>query len=117
MEGEANQKDITGARGTPPMSSAATTGITEQEHKGLKAPTKVARIIAMTGRAVKARVMYLEAPDIFTATAMGMVMSKYGQVCRKLSIMYCATARMWSIMFTSFIVKKRYTKPKKISSG
>jgi hypothetical protein len=70
------------------MSSAATTGMTEQEHKGLKVLTKVARIIALTGRAVKARLMYLEAPDIFTPTAMGMVISKYGQVWRKLSTMY-----------------------------
>jgi hypothetical protein len=31
--------------------------MTEQEHKGLKAPTKVAKIIAITGRAVKARLM------------------------------------------------------------
>jgi len=103
MEGDASQNDITGARGTPPMSSAATTGITEHEHKGLKAPTKVARIIAITGRAVKARLMYFEASDIFTATPMGMVINKYGQVCRKLSIMYCVIARMWSLISSSLL--------------
>jgi hypothetical protein len=94
MEGEANQKDITGARGTPPMSSAATTGMTEHEQSGLKAPTRVASIIAITGRAVNARLIYFEAPDIFTATAMGMVINKYGQVWRKLSKMYWAMGRM-----------------------
>jgi hypothetical protein len=85
IEGDATQKDITGAKGTPPMSSAATTGMTEQEHKGLNAPTKVARKIAVIGRAVKARLMNLAAPDIFTATAMGIVISRYGQVWMKLS--------------------------------
>jgi hypothetical protein len=66
MDGDANQNVITGARGTPPISSAAITGITEQEHNGLNAPTNVARKMAVIGRAVKARLMYLEAPDIFT---------------------------------------------------
>jgi hypothetical protein len=76
IEGEATQKAITGARGTPPISSAATMGITPQEQKGLKAPTAVANTMATTGRARKAPSMYLEAPDIRTATAMGMVTSK-----------------------------------------
>jgi hypothetical protein len=49
IEGEAIQKAITGARGTPPMSRAATIGITLQEQKGLNAPTIVARRIAMRG--------------------------------------------------------------------
>ena len=76
MEGEANQKDITGARGTPPINHAATTGMTEQEHSGLKAPNKVAKIIARIGWAAKTRLIYFEAPDIFTATAMGIVISR-----------------------------------------
>jgi hypothetical protein len=49
IEGEANQKDMTGASGTPPMSSAAITGMTPHEQNGLNAPTAVARKIAMTG--------------------------------------------------------------------
>jgi hypothetical protein len=92
IEGDANQKDITGARGTPPISMAATTGITLHEHKGLKAPTAVASKIAMIGRAVKARWIYLAAPDICTATAIGMVINKYGQVWIKLSTMYSSIA-------------------------
>jgi hypothetical protein len=51
IEGEAIQKDITGASGTPLMSKAAITGMTPQEQKGLKAPTAVARKIATSGRA------------------------------------------------------------------
>jgi len=42
MEGDAIQNDITGANGTPLISSAAMTGMTPQEQKGLKAPTAVA---------------------------------------------------------------------------
>ena len=58
------------------MSSAAMTGITPQEQKGLKAPTMVARRIAVIGLASKARLIYLEAPDIFTATARGIVTNR-----------------------------------------
>jgi hypothetical protein len=42
MEGEAIQKDITGASGTPLISSDAITGMTPHEQKGLKAPRTVA---------------------------------------------------------------------------
>jgi hypothetical protein len=65
MEGEAIQKDITGARGTPPIKRAAITGITPQEQKGLKAPTAVARMMAVTGPRSKAFFIYLDAPVIF----------------------------------------------------
>ena len=50
IEGEAIQKAITGANGTPPMSSAATTGMTPQEQNGvrrffrpMKSPSKTSR--------------------------------------------------------------------------
>jgi len=76
MEGDAIQKDMTGANGTPPISRAAMTGMTPQEQKGLKAPTMVARRMAVTGPASKARLMYLETPDMFTATAMGIVITR-----------------------------------------
>jgi hypothetical protein len=59
--------------------------MTEQEHNGLNAPINVARKMAMMGRALKARSIYFEAPDIFTATAIGIVISRYGQVWIKLS--------------------------------
>jgi len=87
MEGEASQKDITGARGTPPINKAATTGMTDAEHNGLNAPKKVDRKIAMIGRALNERLMYLDIPDIFTPTAMGIVISIYGQVWIKFSNM------------------------------
>ena len=76
MEGEAIQKDMTGAKGTPLINRAAMTGITPQEQKGLKAPTTVARKMAAIGPASKARFTYLEAPDIFTATAKGIVTNR-----------------------------------------
>lgn len=80
IEGDAIQNAITGGRGTPPISNAAITGITPHEQKGLKAPTRVASKIAVIGPASKARFMYFEAPDIFTATAIGMVITRYGQM-------------------------------------
>ena len=53
MEGDAIQNDITGANGTPLISSAAMTGMTPQEQKGLKAPTAVASRMAATGPAIR----------------------------------------------------------------
>ena len=76
MEGDAIQKDMTGAKGTPPISRAAITGITPHEQNGENAPTIVARKMAVTGPASKARLMYFEAPDMFTATAIGIVITR-----------------------------------------
>ncbi len=42
MDGDAIQNDMTGAKGTPPISMEATTGITPHEQNGLTAPTIVA---------------------------------------------------------------------------
>jgi len=55
---------------------AATTGTTLHEQSGLKAPTAVAKTIAIIGRAVNARLMYFATPDILTTTAMGIVINK-----------------------------------------
>ena len=63
MEGEASQNDITGANGTPPIRRDEITGITPQEQNGLKAPTIVARRMAMSGFAEKAREINREVPD------------------------------------------------------
>ena len=49
MIGEAIQKAITGASGTPAPSMAAMRGITPQEQKGESAPTKAAIMVALTG--------------------------------------------------------------------
>ena len=76
IEGEANQKDITGASGTPPINKDAITGITVHEHNGLNAPTRVDSITAKIGRAVSTLVICLDAPDIFTATEIGIVTSR-----------------------------------------
>ena len=64
MEGEAIQNDITGAMGTPLISSDAITGMTLHEQKGLNAPTMVASKMAVSGPDSNARLIYLEAPDI-----------------------------------------------------
>jgi hypothetical protein len=92
MEGEASQKDMTGARGTPPTSIAQITGITPQEQKGLKAPMAVAARIAMSGRASNTRPILSEIPDILTATAMGIVISRYGHMWRN------AVHMKWAIL-------------------
>ena len=63
IEGEASQKDITGANGTPPIRSDVITGITPQEQNGLNAPTIVASRIAISGFAENALLMKREAPD------------------------------------------------------
>ena len=55
MVGEAIQKDMMGASGTPLASSPAITGMTVQEQKGLNAPTAVAATIAMPILLSKAR--------------------------------------------------------------
>ena len=49
IEGDAIQKDITGAKGTPPSNKEAIIGITPQEQNGLIAPTIVAKRIETTG--------------------------------------------------------------------
>lgn len=41
IDGEAIQKDMTGAKGTPAIRREVITGITLQEQKGLKAPIQV----------------------------------------------------------------------------
>jgi hypothetical protein len=60
MDGDAIQKDITGASGTPLMSNDAITGMTPHEQKGLKAPTIVASKTAVIGLVSKARLIYLK---------------------------------------------------------
>jgi hypothetical protein len=83
MEGEASQKDMTGARGTPPASNDQIIGITPQEQKGLKAPTMIATNIETTGRPLNACPIFFDAPETCTATANGMVIIKYGQIWSK----------------------------------
>ncbi len=62
MIGEAIQKAITGASGTPAASNEATSGITPQEQNGESAPTRDAATIAETGEPEKARAIRLSAP-------------------------------------------------------
>ena len=80
IDGEASQKDITGASGTPPISSEAITGITPHEQNGLKAPIMVANTMAVTGFLFSALLIYFEAPETLTKTATGMVITRYGQI-------------------------------------
>ena len=76
IDGDAIQNDITGASGTPPISNEVITGITPHEQSGLNAPTMVAKKIATSGFLLNALVMNRDAPDTFTATEIGMVMSR-----------------------------------------
>jgi hypothetical protein len=108
IEGDASQKDMTGARGTPPASSAHITGITPQEQKGLKAPISVASNIDMTGRPLNARPIFFDAPETWTATANGMVIIKYGQMWRKPAITVFKMIWICSIITVLFIVLLRW---------
>ncbi len=54
IEGDASQKDITGAMGTPLISRAEIIGITPHEQNGLIAPTSVASKMAISGLALNA---------------------------------------------------------------
>ena len=49
MSGDAKQNAITGASGTPAISSPAMIGTTPQEQKGDRAPKRDATIIALKG--------------------------------------------------------------------
>src|SRR5512138_2831956 len=73
IEGEAIQNDITGARGTPPISRDEITGITPQEQNGLREPTSVASTIETSGFLLRALWISFAAPVCFTTTASGIV--------------------------------------------
>jgi hypothetical protein len=66
MDGDAIQKDMTGAMGTPPINNAAITGITPQEHT-------VARIIDTSGFLLRALLINFDTLVSLTATASGIV--------------------------------------------
>jgi hypothetical protein len=76
IDGDAIQNDITGAIGTPPISSELITGITPHEHNGLKAPTAVASKTEIIIFLLYALFMNLDAPVIFIKTARGIVTSR-----------------------------------------
>jgi hypothetical protein len=76
IDGEAIQKDITGPKGTPPISNDVITGITPHEQNGEKAPTTVAMKIATSGLFVNALLINCEAPENLTYTDSGMVINK-----------------------------------------
>jgi len=97
IDGDAIQNDITGASGTPPVSSELITGMTPHEQNGLKAPTTVARNTEMNGLPAKALVINFEAPDNLITTAMGMVIRRYGQIWIKDSNMNRAILSMCSM--------------------
>ena len=62
MIGDAMQKAITGARGTPDASMAAIRGITPHEQKGDNAPASEAAKIVAQGLPEKARAMWASMP-------------------------------------------------------
>ena len=76
MDGDAIQKDMTGAMGTPPINNAAITGITPQEQNGLMAPKTVARIIDTSGFLLRALLIIFDMLVSLTATASGIVIKR-----------------------------------------
>ena len=62
MIGEASQKAMTGASGTPMVKSAAMIGITPHEQKGDSAPNRAAMPIIGRVRPWNTRAMRLSAP-------------------------------------------------------
>jgi hypothetical protein len=80
--GEAIQKAMTGARGTPLASNPAMMGTTVQEQKGLKAPTNVAKIMARATLAWNARLMAPSSFKAWTRTLRIMLIAKAGQTLR-----------------------------------
>ena len=73
IDGDAIQKDMTGARGTPPINKEAITGITPQEQNGLMPPNKVARSIDTSRFLLNTLLISFETLLSFTATASGIV--------------------------------------------
>ncbi len=62
MIGDAIQKAMTGASGTPAPSIAAINGITPQEQKGETEPTRAASKVARNGCPLNARAIRVSAP-------------------------------------------------------
>ncbi len=76
IDGEAIQKDMTGAKGTPPNNKLAITGITPQEQKGLNAPSMVANNMDTNGFLLSALLMIFDTFVNLTSTARGMEMTR-----------------------------------------
>ena len=76
IDGEAIQKDITGARGIPLIKSEEMIGITPHEQSGLNAPITVAIRIDNSGFLFRAFLICFDIPERLTATAKGMVIRK-----------------------------------------
>ncbi len=79
MVGEAIQKDMIGAKGTPLMRSPAMIGMTVHEQKGLKAPTKVANRMDVVTFALNARRIIPSSFRARTSTLSPMLMRNKGQ--------------------------------------
>jgi hypothetical protein len=76
--GDAIQNDMTGASGTPLISSPAMIGITVQEQNGLKAPTAVAKRTASPSRPANAFRMASVRSNILIVTLRNMLSKKKG---------------------------------------
>ena len=89
IEGEAIQKDMIGARGTPLISNPAMIGMTVQEQKGLNAPTKVATRIATPTLAENARLITLSSLRTRMNTLRIMLIRNQGQTCQIAKAINC----------------------------
>jgi len=79
--GDAIQKAITGANGTPAPSSAAISGITPQEQNGEIAPTSAASSVARHGLPLKASAIRLSARVALANAAIAIASAKKGSIC------------------------------------
>jgi hypothetical protein len=82
IEGEAIQKDMIGARGTPLKSKPAMIGTTVQEQNGLNAPTRVATRIATPTLAENACLITLSSFRTRMNTLRIILIRNQGQTCQ-----------------------------------
>ena len=89
MMGEAIQKAITGARGTPDANMAAISGITPHEQKGERAPAREAAIIVTQDLPENTRAIWASNPVAFATPANATARKKNGAI----PIMDCSVKR------------------------
>jgi len=80
INGELNQKAITGPKGIPAANKAAINGMTPQEHNGTVAPTSADPIIATGSLRLKTALIRSEKPDTVTHAEIETLIMKKGRM-------------------------------------
>ena len=96
MIGEASQKAMTGASGTPIARSAAMIGTTPQEQNGDSAPNSAAIRIIRAGLPVKARAITASAPEACAHAAIAAEASRNGASCARARPVKCNVSAPWA---------------------